>query len=86
MRAPVGSPDDKKNEKFGYGLVFKEVESILKDKSVLCQAFPIALVLPDDKKDDDDAFMKTHLNVENFKGEIKERFDNLIQQVYELNT
>ena len=79
-----GSPDDKKNEKFGHGLVFKEVESILKDKCVLCRAFPIALVLPDDKKDDADAFMKTRLTDENFKGKIQERFDNLIQQVSEL--
>jgi flavodoxin len=76
-----GSTDAKKDEKFGHGLVFKEVENLLKDKCVLCQAFPIGLVLPDDKKEDTDAFMKTHLNDENFKGEIQEKFDNFIRKV-----
>ncbi|MEE4116698.1 MAG: flavodoxin domain-containing protein [Marinilabiliaceae bacterium] len=76
-----GSTYEKKDEKFGHGLVFKEVESILKDKCVFCQAFPIDLVLPDDKKEDTDAFMKTHLNDDNFKGEIQERFEAFIKKV-----
>lgn len=76
-----GSTYDKKDEKFGHGLVFKEVESLLKDKCVLCQAFPIGLVLPDDHKEDADAFMKTHLNDENFQGEIQVRFDDFIQKI-----
>jgi hypothetical protein len=79
-----GSTDAKKDEKFGHGLVFKEVENILKDKCILYQAFPVGLVLPDDKKEDTDAFMKTHLNDENFKGEIQERFENFIQKVSEI--
>jgi len=78
-----GSTYEKKDEKFGHGFVFKEVESILKDKCILCQAFPINLVLPDDKKEDSDATMKTHLNDENFKGEIQERFDNFIKKITE---
>jgi flavodoxin len=76
-----GSTDAKKDEKFGHGLVFKEVENILKGKCVMCQAFPVGLVLPVDKKEDADAFMKTHLNDENFKGEISERFDNFMKKV-----
>jgi flavodoxin len=76
-----GSTFDKKDEKFGHGLVFKEVENLMKDKCVLCQAFPIGLVLPDDKKEDADAFMKTHLNDENFRGEIQERFEDFIQKL-----
>ena len=78
-----GSTFAKKDEKFGHGLVFKEVESLLKDKCILCQAFPVGLVLPDDKKEDADAFLKTHLNNENFKGEIQERFENFIQKIAE---
>ena len=70
-----GSIDAKKDEKFGHGLVFKEVEKILNNKCILCQAFPVGLVLPDAKKEDADAFMKTHLNDENIKGEIQERFE-----------
>jgi flavodoxin len=76
-----GSTYDKKDEKFGHGLVFKEVEKLLKEKCVFCQAFPIGLVLPDDKKEDNDAFMKTHLNDENFQGVIQMRFDNFIQKI-----
>jgi flavodoxin len=80
-----GSTDAKKDEKFGHGLVFKEVENILKDKCILCQAFPIGLVLPDDKKEDTDAFMKTHLNDENFKGEIQEKFNDFIRKLKDIN-
>ena len=69
-----GSTYAKKDEKFGHGLVFKEIESILKNKCIFCQAFPVGLVLPDDKKEDTDAFMKTHLNDDNFNGEILERY------------
>ena len=76
-----GSTYAKKDEKFGHGLVFREVESLLKGKCVYCQAFPIGIVLPDDKKDDADAFMKTHLNNENFQGEIQVRFDDFIQKI-----
>ena len=79
-----GSTDAKKYEKFGHGLVFKEVENLMQGKCTLSEAFPVGLVLPDDKKDDPDAFMKTHLNDENFKGEIQERFDNFIQKVKSL--
>jgi flavodoxin len=76
-----GSTDAKKYEKFGHGLVFQEVKNILKDKCFLCQAFPIGLVLPDDQKEDTKAFMKTHLNDENFKGEIQLIFDNFIRNI-----
>ncbi len=80
-----GSADAKKDEKFGHGLVFKEVGNVLKDKCILCQAFPIGMVLPDDKKEDTDAFMKTHLNDENFKGEIKNRLESFIGTVIRMN-
>jgi menaquinone-dependent protoporphyrinogen IX oxidase len=76
-----GSSDNKKDEKFGHGLVFKEVEGLLKNKCIFCQAFPIGLVLPDDKKEDTDAFMKTHLNDDTFKGDILNRFEQFIQKL-----
>ena len=60
-------------------------KSVLKEKCILCQAFPIGLVLPDDKKEDTDAFMKTHLNDDNFKGEIQELFENFIRKIEEAN-
>jgi hypothetical protein len=80
-----GSTDAMKDEKFGHGLVFNEVENILTDRCVLYQAFPVGLVLPDHLKEDSKAFLKTHLNDENFKGEIMERFDNFIKKVKELS-
>jgi menaquinone-dependent protoporphyrinogen IX oxidase len=76
-----GSTDLKKDEKFGHGFVFKEVEKLLNDRCILCQAFPVGLVMPDDLKEDPNAFMNTHLNDDNFKGEIQERFDNFIQKI-----
>lgn len=78
-----GSTYAKKDEKFGHGLVFKEVENILKEKCIFCQAFPVGLVLPDENKEDADAYMKTHLNDDNFKGEIQERYESFIQKVNE---
>jgi flavodoxin len=76
-----GSTYAKKDEKFGHGLVFKEIENLLNDKCLLCQAFPIGLVMPDDQKEDSDAFMKTHLKDENFKGEIVGKFEDFIQTI-----
>ncbi|MEI7661743.1 MAG: flavodoxin domain-containing protein [Bacteroidota bacterium] len=80
-----GSTEAKKDEKFGHGLVFTEVGNLLKDSCILCQAFPVGLVLPDEKKEDTDAFMKTHLNDENFKGEIMDRFDIFVTKVKEMS-
>lgn len=76
-----GSSYEKKDEKFGHALVFKEVKEILREKCILCQAFPIDLVLAEDQKGDDAAFMNTHLNDSNFKGEIQERFNEFIESL-----
>lgn len=76
-----GSTYSKKDEKFGHGLVFKEVEKILGDKLVLTQAFPVGLVLPEDQREDPDAFMKTHLNNGNFQGEIADRFEEFMKKI-----
>ena len=76
-----GSSYSDKDKKFGDGLVFNEVKQILGDKLILTQAFPVGLVLPDEQKEDPDAFMKTHLNDGNFKGEIAERFDEFMKEV-----
>jgi menaquinone-dependent protoporphyrinogen IX oxidase len=81
-----GSSDDKKNEKFGYGLVFKKVEEILKEKCITCRAFPIGLVMPEDKKEDPDAFMKTRLSDANFNGVILERFEMFINDLTALGS
>jgi len=79
-----GSPFSKRDEKFGHGVVFKEVEKILGDKCIYCQAFPVGLVLPDGHKEDPDAFMNTHLSDDNFKGEIQELFDSFINKLRDI--
>jgi menaquinone-dependent protoporphyrinogen IX oxidase len=76
-----GSTYEKKDDKFGHGHVFRELQGILKEKCERCEAFPISLVMPDEQKDDPDAFMKTHLSDENFKGEIRERLDRLMKEL-----
>lgn len=76
-----GSSDAKKDEKFGHGLVFREVQKIMGDKCSVCQAFPIELILPDYKKEDEDAIMNTRLSDENFFGLIQERLNTFVAGV-----
>lgn len=77
-----GSPYDKKDEKFGHNLVFKELKKRMGgDRQVQCKAFPINLALPEDQKNDSDAFMKCHLNSTNFNGEIESIYNVFIQDV-----
>jgi flavodoxin len=76
-----GSGYEVKDDKFGHATVFKLVKDTLGDRLVLCQAFPIGLVLPEDKKKDEDAVMKTRLSDDNFKGEIQNRFDDFFRKV-----
>ena len=76
-----GSSFKDKDDKFGHNLVFKEVKSILNDKCLHYEAFPVGLVLPNDQKEDPDAFMKVHLNDDNFKGEIVEIYNAFMQKI-----
>lgn len=78
-----GSTFDKKDEKFGHNLVFNQVKNLSGDKCQHCEAFPVSLVLPDEQKEDSEAFMKTHLNNSNFKGEIVGIYDNFIRKIQE---
>ncbi len=76
-----GSTFEQKDDKFGHNLVFNEVKKLSGEKCIHCEAFPIVLVLPDEHKKDTDAFMKTHLNDQNFKGEIVGVYDYFIQKL-----
>lgn len=76
-----GSSFDQKDEKFGHNLVFNQVNNLLGEKCLHCEAFPITLVLPDEQKDDSEAFMKTHLNDTNFTGEMVAIYNNFIRKI-----
>jgi flavodoxin len=76
-----GSNDAKKDDTFGYATVFPKVKRMLGDTCIHCEAFPIGLVLPDDKQDDGDAVMKTRLSDSLFGGLIEERFTSFIQKL-----
>ena len=79
-----GSSFKNKDNKFGHNLVFNQVRGLLNDKCLHCEAFPIDLFAPAELKEDPSAFMKVHLNNENFKGEIIPIFENFLQRMREL--
>ena len=78
-----GSSDEKKNDKFGYATVFPQVKALVPKKRIHCEAFPIGLVVPDDKKEDNDAMMKARLSDTNFTGKIQKRLDAFVQKINE---
>ena len=76
-----GSTFEKKDEKFGHNLVFNEVKRLSGEKCTHCEAFPINLVLTEEQKGDSEAFMKTHLNDDNFKDDMKTAYDSFIYKI-----
>lgn len=76
-----GSKDAAKEDKFGYATVFPKIRELLGEKCENCEALPIDLVLPDDKKGDDQAMMSARLSDANFSGDIETRFVDFIQQI-----
>jgi hypothetical protein len=79
-----GSSFKDKDNKYGHNLVFNQVKSLLNDNCLHCEAFPIDLFAPAELKEDSSAFMKVHLNSENFRGEIIPVYDALISRLNEL--
>lgn len=76
-----GSSFEVKDERFGHGLVFNKVREIIGDKLSHCEAFPITLVLPEDKREDAKVVMETRLNEVNFKGEILDIYNAFIKRI-----
>jgi flavodoxin len=79
-----GSSFKDKDKKYGHNLVFNQVRGLLNDKCLHCEAFPIDIFAPAELKEDPGAFMKVHLNSENFNGEIVDMYDAFINKVKEL--
>jgi flavodoxin len=78
-----GSSDDKKEDKFGHGLVFNQLKEMLPGKKVHCRAFPITLTLSKEEIEDAKKVLETRLNEDNFKGEMLDRFDGFMQSIME---
>jgi hypothetical protein len=76
-----GSSYEIREKKFGHGRVFKKVESLFAEKNIRCEALPIALLLPDDKKQDADLVMNTRLTESNFNGQFLEHFNRFISHI-----
>lgn len=76
-----GSSYEVKDKKFGHNQVFRKIKELLGEKCVQCEAFPIPLLLPEDKKEDPDLVMNTRLTNENFKGEMAHIFSEFIEKI-----
>ena len=76
-----GIPDERKDEKLGYGKIFSNLKSDYGKKLNVCKAFSIAYAIPEDKRDDKDAAMKTKLSDDNFKGILKEKLDDFVKEI-----
>lgn len=76
-----GSCDAQRDGRFGYARVFPQVKRLVGEKCIHCEAFPIGLVIPEEKQGDDNAVMKTRLSDDNFTGAIQERLDAFVEKV-----
>lgn len=70
-----------KDDKYGYNRVFNIVKEIAGEKCTYCEAFPIQLVMPQEKRKDGEAVMKARLSDDNFKGEIQEHFEKFLAKI-----
>lgn len=76
-----GSDDTQKDTRFGYSRVFQKVKNIIKNSYGGSEAFPISLALPEEKRKDQDAIMKTRLSDSNFNDELQTKLENVIQKI-----
>ena len=76
-----GGGDETKDDKFGYAPVFREVERLAKGKPVLCEAFPIVLAIPEEKRSDNNEVMRMRMNDNLFSGALQERLERFIEKI-----
>lgn len=75
------SNEKSKDDKFGYNTVFKKLERLTNNSLISSFALPITMILPPEKKEDDDAVMNARLNNENFQGDILENFNSMLNKL-----
>ncbi|MBN1603793.1 MAG: hypothetical protein JW915_19430 [Chitinispirillaceae bacterium] len=76
-----GSDDKRKNETFGYARVFEQVKAAAGENLGICEAFPLVLALPEDKRSDDKAMLKTKISDANFGEELTDRLNQFLKKV-----
>lgn len=76
-----GTNEKNKNEKFGYENVFQEIKAISHHQNIHCEALSVSLLLPENKRGDNNLVMALRLNEENFQGEIKESYQNILRKI-----
>ena len=76
-----GSKDAAKDDTFGYGRVFTELEAKFGAALGQTQALPIELVLPEDQRALPEAIMAARLTDETLVGPIAERYQSFVQKL-----
>ena len=75
------STDAKKDDTFGYAVVFGKLRERLGSLAGEFEAFPIELVLTDEQKGDDQAMMNTRINDGNYNEAVRARIEGFAQKV-----
>lgn len=76
-----GSTDAKKDDTFGYNLIFGKLKARLGSKAGVFEAFPVELLLSEDQKGSDEAMMNTRMNDDTFNEEVKARLASFSARV-----
>ena len=76
-----GAGDEEKDDKLGYGKLFKTIKDIFNERCKNCEAFPIADIVPDEMKEDKEAVMKIKLGPDNFTKDMLCRYEDFISRL-----
>ncbi len=76
-----GSDDAGKDGQFGYETAFAKFRVILGSRAGTFAAMPSVLVLPEDKRTNDEAAMSARLSDASFTGEIADRLSGIISRI-----
>ncbi len=76
-----GSSYEEKDNKFGHNIVFNKLKDDLKETCSHCAAFPIPILVAEDKRKDGETIMNTRMNNDTFHGEVKEKFETFIMSL-----
>ncbi len=75
-----GSSPEKKNERFGYGHVFNEVQGLLGSKLAHTAAFPTSLAIDESQQAEQKNAMEIRLNDDTFNYQLRKRYEDLLDR------